>query len=130
MKGSPERVLQMCHSQLIDSSIESLRSEEILGRADEMARDALRVLGMAYKTVPKDKALLYPEDLMGLIFLGLQGMIDPPREEAIEAVKKCKTAGVRAVMITGDHAQTAKAIAQQLGISGDGDEVLIHSHED
>jgi len=124
VKGSPERVLQMCHHQLIDGSIEPLRSEEILARADEMARDALRVLGMAYKTVPKEKKLLYPEDMGELIFLGLQGMIDPPREEAIEAVKKCKGAGIRPVMITGDHAQTAKAIAQQLGISGNRDKVL------
>jgi len=124
VKGSPERVLRMCQSQLIDGSVESLRSDEILGKADEMAREALRLLGMAYKTVPKDKASLYPEDLKGLIFLGLQGMIDPPREEAIEAVKKCKRAGIRTIMITGDHAQTAKAIAQQLGIGGSSDKVL------
>jgi Ca2+-transporting ATPase len=124
MKGSPERILRMCHSQLRDRSIEPLRSEEILGKADEMARDALRVLGIAYKMVPKDKDSLYPEDLMGLIFLGLQGMIDPPREEAIEAVKKCKRARIRVVMITGDHAQTARAVARQLGIDEDGDRVL------
>jgi len=84
----------------------------------------LRVLGMAYKTVPSEQTLLHPEDLKGLIFLGLQGMIDPPREEAIEAIRKCKTAGIKTVMITGDHAQTAKAIAQQLGIGGNGDRVL------
>ena len=124
VKGSPERILRLCQSQVIDGSIETLRREEILGKADEMAKEALRVLGMAYKTVPKDKASLYPEDLKGLIFLGLQGMIDPPREEAIEAVKKCKGAGIRVVMITGDHAQTARAIAQQLGIGGNGDKVL------
>ncbi len=124
VKGSPERVLRMCHHQLIDGSIEPLRSEEILARADEMAGDALRVLGMAYKTVPKEKKLLYSDDMRELVFLGLQGMIDPPREESIEAVKKCKRAGIRPVMITGDHVQTAKAIAQQLGIGGSGDKVL------
>ena len=124
VKGSPERVLQMCHSQLIDGNIEPVGSEEILAKADEMARDALRVLGMAYKTVSKEKTSLHSEDMRGLIFLGLQGMIDPPREEVIEAVKNCKTAGIRTVMITGDHAQTAKAIARQLGISRGRDKVL------
>jgi magnesium-transporting ATPase (P-type) len=124
VKGSPERVSRMCHSQLINGSIESLRSEQIWEKADEMAREALRVLGMAYKTVPKEKTSLTAEDLDGLIFLGLQGMIDPPREEAVEAVGKCKRSGIRTVMITGDHAQTAKAIAGQLGIGGDGDKVL------
>ena len=89
-----------------------------------MAGEALRVLGMAYKLVPGDKKELNSEDLEGLTFLGLQGMIDPPRDEAIEAVQKCKHAGIRVVMITGDHAETAKAIAQQLGIGGNVDRVL------
>ncbi len=124
VKGSPERVLKICHNQLMDGAIESLRNEEILGKADEMARDALRVLGMAYKAVDKAKTSLKPEDMKGLVFLGLQGMVDPPREEAIEAVKKCKTAGIRSVMITGDHVQTAKAIAIQLGIGEGGDKAL------
>ena len=123
VKGSPERVLQMCRSQLIGGRIVPLRSEEIPGKADEMAGGALRVLGMAYRTVPEE-ASLDSEDMKGLIFLGLQGMIDPPREEAIEAVRDCKRAGIKTVMITGDHAQTAKAIAQQLGIGGSGDKVL------
>ena len=118
VKGS-ERILTMCQSQLIDGNIEPLRGEEIWAKADEMASDALRVLGMAYKPVPQDKTSLTIEDLDGLIFLGLQGMIDPPREEAIEAVRKCKRAGIRTVMITGDHARTAKAIARQLGIEAD-----------
>jgi len=89
-----------------------------------MARDALRVLAMAYKTVSSDKTSLIAEDLDGLTFLGLQGMIDPPREDAMEAIGKCKSAGVRTVMITGDHVQTAKAIARQLGIGGGEDKVL------
>jgi len=121
VKGSPERVLKMCRNQLMDGNIEPLRSEQILRKVDEMAGDALRVLGMAHKYVDKAKTSLEPEDIEGLVFLGLQGMIDPPREEAIEAVKKCKTAGIRSVMITGDHMQTARAIARQLGI-GDGED--------
>jgi Ca2+-transporting ATPase len=128
VKGSPERVLDMCQHQLIDGSIEPLNNEQILEKVDEMARDALRVLGMAYKRVDKAKTLLEPEDMKELIFLGLQGMIDPPREEAIEAVKKCKMAGIRSVMITGDHVQTAKAIASQLGI-GEGEDKALTGEE-
>ncbi len=123
-KGSPERILGMCQNQLTDDGVEPLKSEDILGKANELAREALRLLGMAYKTVPKEKISLEPADMTGLTFLGMQGMIDPPREEAIEAVRKCKTAGIRSVMITGDHVQTAKAIARQLGISVDGDRAL------
>jgi len=120
VKGSPERILGRCQNQLTDEGIEPLKSEDTLRKADEMAGEALRLLGMAYKTVPKEKTSLEPADIKGLIFLGLQGMIDPPREEAIEAVRKCKTAGIRSVMITGDHVLTAKAIARQLGIIGSG----------
>jgi len=125
VKGSPERILGMCQKQLTDEGIEPLKSEAILEKAAEMGEEALRVLGMAYKTVPKEKTSLEPGDIGGLTFLGLQGMIDPPRQEAIEAVAKCKKAGIRSVMITGDHALTAKAIARQLGIMGsDKDKVL------
>ncbi|MCD5390875.1 HAD-IC family P-type ATPase, partial [candidate division NPL-UPA2 bacterium] len=124
VKGSPERVLKLCRNQLIDGNIEPLRTEQISGKSDEMARDALRVLGMAYKTVDKEKRALTAEELDGLTFLGLQGMIDPPREEAIRAVKRCKAAGIRVVMITGDHLQTAKAIASQLGIGEDEERAL------
>ncbi len=124
VKGSPEKVLKMCQNQLIDGNIEPLRTEQILEKSDEMAKDALRVLGMAYKVVNEKKTSFTAEELDGLIFLGLQGMIDPPREEVIAAVKKCKAAGIRVVMITGDHLQTAKAIARQLGIGEGEDEAL------
>jgi len=126
VKGSPEVVLRMCRDQLIDGKVERLWNEqiqiEILKKVDEMANDALRVLCMAYKTVSKEKkSLTVEEDMNGLTFLGLQGMIDAPREEAIEAIKKCKTAGIRVLMVTGDHLQTAEAIARKLGIGRDGD---------
>ncbi len=124
VKGSPEQVLEMCQNQLVNGSIKPLHSAEILAEADEMAGEALRVLAMAYKLVPAEKKALNSEDLNGLTFLGLQGMIDPPREEAIEAVQKCKRAGIRVVMVTGDHAQTAKAIARQLRIGEGADRVL------
>ncbi|MCK4475683.1 MAG: HAD-IC family P-type ATPase [Methanophagales archaeon] len=128
VKGSPERILRMCPNQLVNGSIEPLRRKEILAEADEMAGEALRVLGMAYKLVPREEKALNSEDLEGLTFLGLQGMIDPPREEAIEAVQKCKRAGIKVVMITGDHAQTAKAIAYRLGI-GEGEDRMLTGEE-
>lgn len=116
VKGSPERVLWMCQSQLSDKGIEPLDSETILRKADELARQALRLLATAYKVVPEEQTTLQPSDMNGLVFLGLQGMIDPPREEAVKAVGKCKSAGIRSVMITGDHVLTARAIALQLGM--------------
>lgn len=125
VKGSPEKVLSMCRDQLVDGKIKSLESEQILGKAHEMASDALRVLAMAYKCVNSAKTSLSPRDMEGLTFLGLQGMIDSPREEAIEAVRKCKKAGIRPIMITGDHVETAKAIARELEIGDDKDRALI-----
>ena len=125
VKGSPEKVLGMCRNQLVDGKIEPLNSEQILAKAHEMASDALRVLAMAYKCVDKAKTSLNHQDMEDLTFLGLQGMIDSPREEAIEAVRKCKKAGIRPVMITGDHVETAKAIARELEIGEDEDRTLI-----
>ncbi len=116
VKGSPEKVLKMCQKQLVDGNIEPLDSQQILERASEQARDALRVLALAYKEVPENKESLTTEDMSALVFLGLQGMLDPPREEAVRAVTRCKRAGIRVVMATGDHAETAVAIARQLGI--------------
>ncbi|MDD5039062.1 MAG: HAD-IC family P-type ATPase, partial [Dehalococcoidales bacterium] len=108
--------LRMCHSRLTDTGTESIEVKPILEKADEMAGEGLRLIGMAYKTLAKDKKSIEIIHIEGLVFLGLQGMIDPPREEVIEAVHKCKGAGIRPVMITGDHAKTAKAIAHQVGI--------------
>ena len=129
VKGSPEGILNMCQTQLVEERIEPVNPEHILAKASEMARAALRVLAMAYKIVPEEKTSLEPTDLYGMTFLGLQGMIDPPRQEAIEAIKKCKTAGIRTVMITGDHVLTAKAIAQQLGITGKDDDGALIGEE-
>ncbi|MFH1639232.1 MAG: HAD-IC family P-type ATPase, partial [Chloroflexota bacterium] len=103
VKGSPERILQMCTGQLIEGRVEPLRRDEIKSKVDGMARQALRVLAIAYKDADTEQTALDDHHVRSeLVFLGLQGMIDPPRPEAIEAVKKCKTAGIRVVMITGD----------------------------
>lgn len=125
VKGSPERVLGLCSGQFAAGRSVQLDTDQVLKHAQEMATDSLRVLAMAYKQVGNDKVSLDVSDMTGLVFLGLQGMIDPPRQEAIDAIKKCKKAGIKAVMITGDHAGTARAVAGQLGIGGGSDNVLI-----
>lgn len=116
VKGSPEKIMDMCQQQLTDNGLEPLNREATSAKVEEMAKDSLRVIGVAYKRVGTEHESLDTAHLHDMVFLGLAGMIDPPREEAIEAVKACKSAGIRVVMITGDHVETAKAIAGQLGI--------------
>lgn len=118
-KGAPEKLLEMTGRSRMapDGSLEALNKEEILEQYRKMGDKGLRVLAMGFKTVPGETMDLEPSLAEeGLVFLGLQGMIDPPREEAIEAVKKAQEAGIRVLMITGDHQVTAAAIARQLGI--------------
>ena len=127
MKGAPEMVLERCTHILEDGEVRSLTETErskILKINEEMALNALRVLGVAHREVPD--GIVYSEDAVenNMVFLGLTGMMDPPREEAIEATKVCKQVGIRPVMITGDHKLTAVAIAKEIGIYKDGDMVL------
>jgi magnesium-transporting ATPase (P-type) len=111
VKGAPEKLLDICSECRFEAW------EDVPNVADHFAREGLRVLAMAYKEVPADQTEITMADLQtGLIFAGLQGMMDPPRDEAIEAVAGCKKAGIRVVMITGDHAVTAETIAKKLGI--------------
>lgn len=128
VKGSPERILKSCKYQFVDGKKLPLDKEIIMKNVEDMAKDALRVLAMAYKKVPKDKLSLDEGDISDLTFVGAQGMIDPPRKEAIDAIEKCKTAGIRSIMITGDHALTAKAVAKQLKI-GDGEDKVLTGKE-
>ncbi len=113
-KGAPEMILDSCTSQLLRSGITPLNSgdrEAILSTARAMADDALRILAVSSKA---DATLADAEH--GMTFLGLVGMIDPPRPEAKRAVAQCREAGIKVVMITGDHPATAKAVARELGI--------------
>jgi calcium-translocating P-type ATPase len=128
VKGSPEKIMKMCKNQMIQGQIKQLDHDKVSKMADKMAGDALRVLGFAYKSVPHNHIELIKEDMDDLIFLGLQGMMDPPREEVIGAIQKSKDAGIRTVMITGDHALTAKAISQNLGI-GHGEDTIVTGKE-
>ena len=119
-KGSIERLLDRCETALDAAGNEMPLDREAIAKAvEEMASQGLRVLGFARRRVSADHAKLGHDDVSGgLTLLGLQGMIDPPRAEAIVAVRKCQSAGIEVKMITGDHQGTAVAIAQQLGLRG------------
>jgi Ca2+-transporting ATPase len=126
-KGAPEVVLQRCSHILDDGGMRELKETErgqILKANEEMAQAALRVLGFAYRDCPDAISCTEEHLERDLVFLGLAGMMDPPREEAIEATKVCKQVGIKPIMITGDHKLTAVAIAKEIGIYKDGDQVL------
>jgi len=120
MKGSVEAVLSRCDAMLDASGQRVPCDADAINRAvDEMAAEGLRVLAFARGCLPPGTDALRHEDVAGgLTFLGLQGMVDPPRPEAITAVHACQQAGIRVKMITGDHALTAAAIAGQIGLNG------------
>ena len=116
VKGAVEKVVARCSSELgPDGSRIDLDAARIERAAMEMAASGLRVLAFARKDLPDWTAEITHEQVEeGLVFLGLQGMIDPPRQEALKAIEACHAAGIEVKMITGDHAMTAVAIAQQL----------------
>ena len=120
VKGAPEIILDRCRRILENGEIKDLTDEikeEILKTNERLASEALRLLGMAYKELPKHLVKFNDEELEeDLVFVGLQGMIDPARIEAIEANKKCQEAGIKTVMITGDHKLTAIAVAKEIGM--------------
>ena len=120
VKGSPEKIIQMCNFQLDGTDRVPIITGDFLTAAEEMASNGLRVIGMAYKEVDPSIEQIEITDINELVFLGLQGMIDPPREEVKEAIHICKGAGIRVIMITGDHILTGYSIAQQLSIPSDG----------
>jgi len=122
IKGAPEKVLELCVTCM---ERDGLRTEEILKISDRFASEGMRVLAMAYKRAPDDLSELRHEDVQhDLTLAGIQAMIDPPREEAVEAVRDCRRAGIRVIMITGDHPTTALAIARMVGIDTTGDRVI------
>lgn len=128
VKGAPEVVIERCTHVLQDGKVKKLSALEkkaILEVNEKMASDALRVLGIAYRELTNHALENIDEEKIenNLVFLGLTGMIDPPRPEAKEANAKCRDAGIKTVMITGDHKLTAVAIAKELGML-DGEAVL------
>ena len=124
VKGAPERVLTMCADQQHAEGLQPLRPDEWRARIEALAAAGQRVLAVAFRPAPKtQRELTFADVEAGLTLLGLLGISDPPREEAIQAVRKAREAGIRVKMITGDHGITAQAIATQIGI-GDGQKVL------
>lgn len=120
-KGAVERALDRCtHALRDDGTLAPIDPEEVRRIADSMASRGLRVLAFASRDAPVEPGLDHSHVRGGLVFLGLQGMIDPPRPEAIKAVRACQEAGIQVKMITGDHPLTARAIAEKIGLRGGG----------
>jgi Ca2+-transporting ATPase len=127
MKGAPEVIVERCSHIYTDSGIKELEEKDkaqIIDVNQGMAQEALRVLGVAYREL--SDGIVSTEEAVekDMVFLGLAGMIDPPREEAIEATRVCKQVNIRPIMITGDHRLTAVAIAREIGFYKEGDMVL------
>lgn len=131
LKGSVESVLERCSTLLdIDGSTKPLRNIDIDAQVEAMAKKGLRVLAFARLIIDANTQNIdHSSVASGLEFIGLQGMIDPPREEAIYSIETCKTAGIKVKMITGDHATTAAAIAEKMGINQDKKAVVVTGKE-
>jgi len=133
IKGAPDVVLNLCSHVLLKDRIVPLNhelKEQILQQNAQMGERALRVLGMAYRELASVTDLAENELEQNLTFLGLAGMIDPPRQSAIKAIQICKQAGIKVVMITGDHQNTARAVAKELGLLSEGGLVVTGNELD
>jgi Ca2+-transporting ATPase len=131
IKGAPEVVLEQSTHIYTANGIQPLTMDqrgEVLSNNDRMANKALRVLGMAYRICPEDLCDISPEGVeFDLIFVGLVGMMDPPRPEVYESINNARGAGIKSVMITGDNQYTAVAVANELGMFEEDDAVLTGS---
>ena len=130
-KGAPDDLLDKCTKEVLeivdsqDIKVKTLDKLKIKNENEQMAHKALRVIAVAFKDVTELPSKIDNSTIENnLTFVGLIGMIDPPREGVKEAVKTCKTAGIKTVMITGDHLETAKAIAKDLGILNNGEKAI------
>ena len=130
-KGAPDVLLDKCTKEILeigdsqDIKVKTLDKLKIKNENEQMAHKALRVIAVAFKDVTELPSKIDSSTIENnLTFVGLIGMIDPPREGVKEAVKTCKTAGIKTVMITGDHLETAKAIAKDLGILNNGEKAI------
>lgn len=133
-KGAPDMIIDKCNRVLSSRGIiklDDMTKKNITKINDTMANNALRVMGLAYKKLESCTYRTEAKNIeKDLVFVGLMGMIDPPRKEAVVAVQKCRLAGIKPIMITGDHKLTAAAIAKELNIYCDGDEVLTGAELD
>ncbi len=127
-KGAPEVIIAKSSEYYLNGSILEMKEdqkEKIQSQVRSMADNALRVLALAYKDTELEDKYSQESVESNLVFIGLMGLMDPPREEVTQAIQQCKRAGIRPVMITGDHKSTAIAVAREVGIiSGDKSEVI------
>jgi P-type Ca2+ transporter type 2C len=124
MTGAPERVLDMCNKQYTEDGPHDIDKDYWDEKMNDVAAGGYRLLGVAFCKTDKERKELDKDDLeKRKVFLGVVGIMDPPRDEVIAAIKECKEAGVTVKMITGDHAITAKSIGNEIGI-GDGEKVM------
>lgn len=127
VKGAPDVILDLCaykYSEGKEVPLSVFDKKRILDINESFGREALRVLCFAYKRLPSKFPITAEYIEKDLVFVGLEGMIDPPRREVYDAVLKCKMAGIKPIMITGDHKITATAIAKELKILGENDKVI------
>jgi len=124
MKGAPEKLMEACEKELAKDGVQQLQNNFWIKEIERQANEGRRVIGAAFKKIESGMDEIDHDDVQsGMIFLGILGMIDPPRPEAIESIKVCKEAGIQVKMITGDHVVTARAIGKELGI-GDGTKAI------
>lgn len=131
-KGAIDSLFKVCTKILINGEIKDLTDsikKDLLSKSNEMSNEALRVLGGAYKELESENTTISDIE-KDLIFVGLMGMIDPPREEVKGSIELCDKAGIKTIMITGDHKNTAYAIGHELGISDNFDECIEGSELD
>ena len=127
VKGAPDLLLKQCDKIMLGGKVRAMTDNDrkvILDMNDKFASEALRVLGIAYKDVSTLHEYTLESVEKSLVFIGLVGMIDPPREEVKEAVVKCREAGIEVMIITGDQAITTKAVAEKIGLFKKGDVIL------
>jgi len=134
MKGAAEVVLELCTHIYLEGQVKELSQKEretILEINQKMASEALRILAMAYRSLPETLQDFSSHEIeKNMVFVGLVGMMDPPREEAKHAIRVCEQAGIKVIMITGDHKHTAVAVAKELGLIKDDPKVLTGAELD
>lgn len=129
-KGAPEMIVPRCSFILDETGRHLLKDTKRIERQmDSMADKALRIIAISIKPLRKDEPLHVASLEKDLTFIGLFGLMDPPRKEVKQAIEQCKTAGIKTVMITGDHKKTATAIAEQVGLRTNDKDIILEGHE-
>jgi P-type Ca2+ transporter type 2C len=121
--GAPEKILSLSTKTVSKDGSQKMNEQlkdDVQEKIGDYSRQSMRVIGFAFKNVAKDTEEIKPDDATGLVFAGLFGIIDPPRPEVKKAIAQCNSAGIRVIMVTGDHKQTAAAIAKEVGILDNG----------